>query len=278
MSQTNSVSKKSTGMAVVLAIMAAVLIIAVITVLTLTNNKQNVQPSDNNVIKENVIGAVAAPDNATASKLSAAGKENGDAKAWLYVPNTSIDNAVMFSKDSSFYKNKDELKKTTDDSAYYFDSTNKLGTRYDLSKITVIYGPNKDDNPQGQRFSQLLKFTDPSFASSAPCIYLSTASDRIAYRVFAAFLAQSSFHYTNTAAGDNEFMQMCMKANNISSILFGTDICKYDKMLILSTPATIDGKSGNFIVMARNIRKGETIPKNVQAKVNPYAAKFASGN
>lgn len=100
MSQTNSVSKKSTGMAVVLAIMAAVLIIAVITVLTLTNNKQNVQPSDNNVIKENVIGAVAAPDNATASKLSAAGKENGDAKAWLYVPNTSIDNAVMFSKDS----------------------------------------------------------------------------------------------------------------------------------------------------------------------------------
>lgn len=79
--------------------------------------------------------------------------------AWLTVPGTEIDNAVMQAEDNDYYLRRDETG--TDDiwGCYYMDYECGINSRN-----LIVYGHSLEDNPDAARFSQLKRFLEKTFA------------------------------------------------------------------------------------------------------------------
>ncbi len=106
---------------------------------------------------------------------------NSEIYAWVEVPGTNINYAVVQSAVDDLYYNRRNLDKT------YFTGGSIYSQRYNSKDfqdpVTVLYGHNLQ---AGTMFAQVNNFYDPAFFKSAPCIYVYTPEKVFVYEIFAA--------------------------------------------------------------------------------------------
>ncbi len=222
------------------------------------------------------------PFKTPADMLDAIGYEitqNTDTVGWLYIPDTTINNSVVQSHNNTVYLRQTERKKPDTYGCYYADFTCNFGARDKLSANTVIYGHSDlKDNPDGQRFSQLFKFTDEVFAANHPVIYFSTAEEYMAWQIFAVYYTDTDLDYISTDLDGPSRTALAQQAKDRSIYQYRVTTGETDQFLTLSTCSVKYGaqeKGQRFVVMAKLLPAGE-IPETVSLTVNqnPVQPKF----
>lgn len=222
---------------------------------------------------------VVAPDADTLEKLQGMKVSNEDTVAWLHIPDTTIDDAVLQAEDNDYYLRKDETKQYNFFGCYYADYENTLGERNLFSRNTVIYGHNMDDNKvHGKKFGQLLKFLDKDFAENHPYVYLTTEDDKLTFKIFAVYYSDINFNYIHVNPDDLTFMDLLNEAKQRSEYHYEVDVNATDKIITLSTCTYKYGmrEDQRFVVQARLLRNDEETPAtvSVEKNANPKAPQF----
>ena len=106
---------------------------------------------------------------------------NPEIYAWIEVPGTNINYAVVQSATDNLYYNRRNLDKT------YFTGGSIYSQRYNSKDfqdpVTVLYGHNLQS---GTMFAQVNNFYDPDFFNAARYIYIYTPEKVLVYEIFAA--------------------------------------------------------------------------------------------
>lgn len=193
-------------------------------------------------------------DPAVLEQLMYEVSKNPDTVGWLQLPGTDIDNSVVQSHNNSYYLRRDERKQDDIYGCYFADYEATLAGREHLVGNTVIYGHSDlKDNPDGPRFSQLFRFTDPAFAGEHRTVLLGTPEETLEWEIFAAFYTDITFDYIRPDLPPQEQKGVTDKAISLSVYDFGIVPAGEDRILTLSTCSVRDGNDGNhrFVVMAR---------------------------
>lgn len=188
------------------------------------------------------------------SNLAAAIEKNHDAVGWLEVPGTDINDVVMQGDDNRYYERRNADGFDDIYGCYFLDYECRLGARDVFSPNTVIYGHSDlKDSPDGPRFSQLFRFTDPEFAAAHPYLYLTTQEERYTFEIFSVFYTDISFDYIQVNIDDAATLALAQAAQKLSVHQYGVTPGLGDKLLTLSTCSVKYGTDGTkrFVVMAR---------------------------
>lgn len=115
-------------------------------------------------------------------ELEQAVKDNSDVVGWLQVPDTKINEPVVQTTDNEYYLRRDYKKNYSYAGCYYLDYESVLFDEgKDLPQNAIIYGHNlgnplgTKDDPEADKFAQLLKFDDVEFAKKTPYTYFTNA-------------------------------------------------------------------------------------------------------
>lgn len=193
---------------------------------------------------------------------------NRDTVGWLKVPGTDINNCVLQSYDNAVYLRANEKREYDVYGCYFADWECSVGTREEFSPNTVIYGHSDlKDNPEGPRFSQLFKFTDPEFAKETPVISFSTLEGGfMEWEVFAVFYTEKTFDYIS-AQPEGGVDQLAKTCQEKSLYNYDVTVGPEDNILTLSTCTIKYGAQDNshrFVVMARLLPDGAESPATAQ--------------
>lgn len=210
-------------------------------------------------------------------KIDKALERNGDTAGWLYIPNTTIDDAVLQASDNNYYLRITEDKEYSIFGCYFADyrCSLDLGREY-LSKNTIIYGHSDyKDNPEGKKFSQLFHYIkDIDFVRNNPYVYYSTNTDDLVWQVFAVFYTDVNFNYIQSNPTDEEFMSIIEEAKAKSEYIIDVPVTKDDKILTLSTCTGLfkqPKENYRMVVMAKLLPTNE-IPVSkltIEVEANP---------
>lgn len=215
-------------------------------------------------------------------------KLNSDTVAWLYVPGTLINYPVMqktTKADKFYYLDKDANKQYSKAGSLFADYRNVI-TGSSKSDNVIIYGHNMAN---GSYFGTLNNYKSLSFYKQNPIVKYNTTEKKSNYVVVACFYANTIasqdngniFYYQlaqkfSTQTEFNTWKNEVLKRSEYTSAI---DFTKSDKYLTLSTCASVYPE-GRWVVIAREIRDGETIDTN-NIKENPstyYPAKWYGMN
>lgn len=178
-------------------------------------------------------------------------EKSPDVAAWLRIPDTDINNVVMQGSDNYYYERRNEDGEHDVYGCYFADYECRLGARDDFSQNTVIYGHgNSDDDPTGQRFSQLFKFADIEFAQQHPYIYLDTLQGKYVFEIFTVFYTDISFDYIRVNIDPITKLEIARQAQALSLYDYPVKVEKSDVLLTLSTCSGADAQR-RFVVMGR---------------------------
>lgn len=199
--------------------------------------------------------------------------QNADTVGWLRIPGTDINNSVLQAHDNMAYLRRDERKRDDVYGCYFADYTCDFGSREELSPNTVIYGHSDlQDNPDGPRFSQLFRFTDPEFAAQTPYIRFGTLEELMDWQVFAVFYTDVSMDYIRSDLTGADFSAIVDEAKSKSLYDYGVEVGEDDKLLTLSTCTIKYGKEDTehrFVVMAKLVPAGANLAKTAQLTQKP---------
>lgn len=219
-----------------------------------------------------VLAEAKKPEGDLLEKMNTAYNQNNDVIGWISVPDTTIDNEVMFYPDDNlYYERRDITKGYNWYGSYWADYECKLGDRNALSRNTIIYGHSMDDNPEGLKFSQLKKYLDPEFAASHPYIYFSTPEDEMVWKVFSVMYTDTNLGFVHPDLKSAEFGKLIGEGKERSQFDFDVDVTTNDKILTLSTCTYLFGNQNDhtrFVIMARLVRPGEDMPATVKVEKN----------
>ena len=165
-------------------------------------------------------------------------EQNTDTVAWLKVPNTTIDDVVVWYPDdkNEYYLRRNFEKRSDFNGILFADYRCKFdGTAKGLSTNTVVYGHSMSDDPLDYRkqFSPLKFFKDEDFARQTPYVYLSTHGEDLVFEIFAVIYSSINFFYNSPEPKDFDETIALAKARSIYN--YGVDVEKGDKLLTLST-------------------------------------------
>ena len=200
-------------------------------------------------------------------------KQNQDTVGWITIPGTRVNNSVLQAHDNIAYLRTNERKEASVYGCYFADAECNIGGREVLSPNVVIYGHSDlQDNPDGPRFSQLFKFTDPEFAGNTPAIQFSTMEGFMDWQVFAVFYTDTSFDYI-AANPEGGVDALAAEAKKKSLYDYGVAVGPDDHLLTLSTCSVRDGDDGThrLVVMAKLLPEGAEPPETVNIKVQTPA-------
>ena len=219
---------------------------------------------------------VSVPAESRQAQLAEAADKNSNIVAWLYIPDTEIDNPVVQAEDNEYYLHRDETGSNDVWGCYFVDYWNDLSSRNALDTNTVIYAHSyKTEDPNERKFTQLFKYCDLSFVQKHPYIYLSVKGEDLAFAVSAVFFTDIAFNYTIPQPAGEDLTSFFANVARKNEYAFnGLDFGPMDKILTLSTCAyRYDQKdTGNhrLVVMAKLLAQGESAQKiTVSAKANP---------
>lgn len=208
-------------------------------------------------------------------------KINDDVKGWLNIPGTNINYPVLQSPsnyDPHYYLDKNIYRNTDTNGVVYAGSTCYLdGGSSSLSANTVLFGHNwtnysaapRIGNASDVMFAQLASYHYLDFAKNHPYIWFSTESAEMKWVIFSVFYTDISFNYIQPDPAEG-IQYILDGAKSRGRYIFDVDVNSNDKILTLSTCTRAYGKSDKqrFVVMARLMRKGETV-KEIGVTANP---------
>ena len=213
------------------------------------------------------------------SKLKQGISRNSDTVAWLKVPGTTIDDAVIQYSDNDYYLRLDEDKNYDVFGCYMADYNCFLDqNRSGLSRNTIIYGHSDyKDNPNGKRFSQLFNYTDLNFLKSNPYIYMATEKEELVWQVFAVFYTNINFNYIQANPTADVMAEIVKEAKSRSEYIIDLDVTSSDKVLTLSTCTKYYNEANyenyRFVVMAKLLPAGASGTCTTAMSVNPSPKK-----
>ncbi|MCL2056122.1 MAG: class B sortase [Oscillospiraceae bacterium] len=219
---------------------------------------------------------------------------NDDVTGWLIVPNTNMVMPIVYSdKGNTYYEHRDiygvDYPNTTfqnfRNTATYLDARTRWSEDgWITSRNTVLYGHNwtnlgaagkatdKGINNSHIMFGQLKSYEHIDFAAENPHIYFSTLVQEGIWRVFSvAYVEVSpSFNYNSPNPTRNSYAWLLGELQQRSLFKFDVDVQPTDKILTLTTCTRRYGVGANqrFIVVARQLRPGESETDKVAVAVN----------
>lgn len=242
-----------------------------------------------NPLNDIILAVTAEPEKPSEDilqKINKAYNQNSDVVGWLSVPNTTIDDEVLFYPDdklnptAQYYERRDITKAYNWYGCYWADWECTFGDRNNVSQNTVIYGHSMDDDVNGLKFSQLKKYTDPEFAKKNPYIYFATPEDNMQFKVFSVMYTEKSLAYNHPNMRSADFTALVKELKNRSVLNFDVDVRSTDKLLTLSTctyPTQQKNKKldddARFVIVGRLVRPGEEAPDTATVEVNATVRK-----
>lgn len=215
----------------------------------------------------------------TQQSLIEAQQKNGDAKLWLTVPGTTINEVVMHTGNNEDYLRRNFNKGYALAGSLFLDYRSSVEP---LSQNTIIYGHNLGsplgmrDDPDGAKFAQLLKYLDEDFARQNPYIYLTTAEEQYVFQIFAVLYCEAytkpvEYHHDSYSAG--EFQQLIDDLRDRSEYDYAVEVEPSDKIITLSTCTYQFGTHSQnpdqrFIVVGRLVHEDETHSETVSLTAN----------
>ncbi len=186
-----------------------------------------------------------------------------DVKAWIQIPGTYVDHAVVQSDNDSFYLEKGLGKSYNWYGSIFAHYANDLTSADALHQNTILFGHNKND---GLMFGSLVNYSDANYAQAHPFITLLIGDVKTTWEVFAALDCEvnaDSFHYIKTSLSDDDIAN----ARSRSYLDFDTEVSSADKILTLSTCTyKYTYSSGKYredvryVVMAKLVDDGAVAP------------------
>lgn len=194
-----------------------------------------------------------------------------DAKGWVKI-DTFIDYPIMQSTDNDYYLDHSFDGKLNSSGSIFFDYANTVDWENPYENF-VIYGHNMAD---GQMFGTLSKYrVDPTFYKKSPFIELSSGDKTYTYVIFAEDItsgnSDTDWNYWNmTDLSDKDTYDYYVStAKNKSLADIPVNVKYGDKLITLST-CYLDSDNSRFVIVARQLRDGETresIIKNFQSTI-----------
>jgi len=202
-----------------------------------------------------------------------------DKKAWIYIPNTGIDNAVVQSYDNDYYLRRTDtgIASTGDLSlgwygCYFFDyRVANIGSRTSMSPNSVIYGHSFGDKYSyySQRFAQfkfstLNYFRDQAFAQKNPYIFITTPTENLTYQIFALSTVRADYDYL---APNQDIGVLASNMKKLSLYNFSdVQVSSNDKVLTLSACVynTFDGVALGYPNNYRLVIMAKLLPEDAK--------------
>lgn len=184
---------------------------------------------------------------------------NSDIKGWIMIPDTPINYPVVETSDNSYYLSKGFNKADDRHGTLFLDYRDNINP---MSQNLIIYGHEMQD---GQMFHAIRNYEKVYFYNSSPIITFNTLYSNEKWKVFAAFIANTVpsqgyvFNYLITGfSSSNDFINFINEVKARSLIKTSVDVNSSDTLLTLST-CTYELPEARFVVMARRVRKGESL-------------------
>ncbi len=201
--------------------------------------------------------------------------QNADVVGWLQVPGTTISEAVVQAEDNEYYYRRDVNKQYSYSGSLWMDmdcSLGEEGTAEEPEKFSqnlIIYGHNLgnptgvQDDPNGVKFAQLLKFGEVDFAREHPYFFFTTSSGTYTYEIFAVFYCEDvtkpvAYHHADFKVSD--FRHLLSDVRNRSQFNYNVTVRETDKIMTLSTCSYKYGTYAQnphqrFVVMGKQLDK-----------------------
>lgn len=184
---------------------------------------------------------------------------NSDIKGWIIIPNTVVNYPVVQTSDNSYYLSKGFNKTDDNHGTLFLDYRDNINP---MSQNLIIYGHEMRD---GQMFHSIRNYAEVDFYNSSPVITFNTLYGDEEWKVFAAYIANTVpsqgyvFKYLITNFNSsNDFTGFINEVKARSLIRTSVDVNPSDTLLTLST-CTYEFPGARFVVMARRVRKGESL-------------------
>lgn len=205
---------------------------------------------------------------------------NSDTVGWLQVPNTTIDDVVLWypGDENDYYYRRNFEKRQSFSGVYYADFRCKFdGTSAGLMPNTVIYGHSMSDNPAHESglFSPLKYYKNEDFSRENPYIYFSISEEDLLWEVFAVFYATTKLQYNTPVAPD--FLRIIGECRARSIYNYDVGVTEKDKLLTLST-CTYSKPDGTtisypndyrYVVMAKLVTDKSSLKNEAKITENP---------
>jgi len=206
---------------------------------------------------------------------------------WLYAPNTSIDDVVMWyypasREDIWFYLRRDFYRRWSWEGTYFADFRTNWGggTRGEISRNIVIYGHSMEDDPNGALFSQFKRWKDEQWARENPYIFFSTLQEDMVWEIFSVQITNRNVDYIYPNPDDEKFQLIIDDAKARSIFNYDIEVTIEDTILTLSTCVynipTPDGflpvaypNDFRYVVVARLVEPNAILSDTTSLTVNP---------
>ena len=188
---------------------------------------------------------------------------SSDVVGWLKIENTKISTVLLQTTDDDYYLYRDIYKKYSRYGNPYVKSDCKMG-KDGMSKNTIIYGHNTHDH---LIFNRLEEYMTVEGYLNAPIITLDTLYETTKWKIFAVMLTNADeddnngylFDYLYSDYGsDDAFLAKMNEILARSMIHTGVDIRATDKTIMLYTCYRSIFSSGRLVIVARQLRDGES--------------------
>lgn len=195
-------------------------------------------PSAHSVLSE----PDALPDNPV--DFAAKQAENPDICAWISIPGTVIDYAVLRSgndTEENFYLHRDEQRNYRYAGSIYMQKINAP----DFSDPnTILYGHNMRN---GSMFAALHKYKKAAFFNENQYIYVYIPGHILTYRIYSAFVYDdrhilNSFNFYDDAEYDAFLQQTLSPTSMTKQVRPDVAVTTEDRILTLSTCTTRDSE------------------------------------
>ena len=225
------------------------------------------------------------PSEDLLTKINDAYNVNNDVIGWLSIPDTNVDDPILYHPTDNLYYERRNLSGGYDwYGCYWADYECVFGDRNSISQNTIIYGHSMDDNPEGLKFSQLKKFLDIDFAKNHPYLYFSTPEDDMTWKIFFVGYVDTKLAYNYPEMKTEDYQALLDELDARNQYEYDVDVNTSDKILLLSTCTYPTGYSNptideatKFLVVARLVRPGEATPDTVEITANPNPKKPNNG-
>lgn len=185
--------------------------------------------------------------------------ENEDMEGWLFVPDTKINDPVMWTPgDEEYYLYRGFDKKKNANGCLILDTDSSMNP---LSTNLIIHG---HDMKSGAMFGWLDKYKDEEYCKEHNTIYLYGKDYEHRYEVIAVFYSQvfrksdTCFKYYKffNADTEEEFLDFYNNIKEMSLYDTGVTASFGDHFITLST-CSYQVENGRFVVVGREIESGD---------------------
>ena len=174
---------------------------------------------------------------------------NSDLVGWVSVPDTVIDYPVVQAKDNNYYLRRDIHGNSARAGTIFMDYRSDARAR---GRHTILYGHHMRN---GSMFKDLEKYKNEGFFQENGYIRFDTLFAEIEWEVFAVYITDTNFPYTQvTFASDEDYMDFLKRIKNKSMYQKDIELTEEDQILTLST-CTYEYDDARFVVHARRVRK-----------------------